>query len=175
MGSRRLLYARLAIPLVLLLFGFGVILADRGLSHLRLDLTEDRRFTPSPVSERLLEGLQEPVALRFYASSALTDVNPAYASHAARVRALLEEMERLAGGKLTVTLVDPAPYSAAEDRAAADGIEGLPSGDGSGDLFYFGLAGNNAVDRQDGIGFLSLDRNSCVAIQISVSDLNLNL
>lgn len=85
-AQRRLTYARLALPLVVLLFLAAVVLADRGLSHLRLDLSQDKVFTISPVTAELLAGLEEPLQLRLYTSSLLTDVTPAYASHAAPSR-----------------------------------------------------------------------------------------
>ncbi|MEO1190578.1 MAG: Gldg family protein [Pseudomonadota bacterium] len=155
-AQRRLTYARLALPLVVLLFLAAVVLADRGLSHLRLDLSQDKVFTISPVTAELLAGLEEPLQLRLYTSSLLTDVTPAYASHAARVTALLREMERLAGPNLNVEVLDPEPFSPAEDQALTDGLTGLTTGDGT--QIYFGLAGRNLVDQTQTIAFLDPER-----------------
>jgi len=157
-ARRHPLYARLAIPLVILLFVFGLIAADLGLAGLRLDLTDDRRFTLSRETAAVLAGLEEPIALRFYASSRLTDVSPAYADLRDRTAALLAEMQRLGGENLAVEVVDPAPYTAAEDRAVAEGIRPIPAGDGSGDFVYFGLAAGNAVDQRQAVAFLNPER-----------------
>ncbi len=156
--ARGALYAKLAIPLVLLFFAAGVVVADRGLSTLRLDLTEERRFTLSPVTKEILAGLDEPVALRLYVSSRLTDVNPALAAHAARVKALLREIEDLAGANLGLEVIDPLPFSAAEDLALSEGLPSLRLGRGAAEQLYFGLTGRNAVDQLRRIDFFSPER-----------------
>ncbi len=155
-GPKAKLYGVLAIPLLILLFLVSVGLADRLLGHLRLDLTEDRRFTLSPVTLEILNGLEEPVSLRLFVSSRFTDTNPAYASYAARIDALLAELTRLSQGKLEIERFDPLPFSAAEDLAIAEGLQGLPLGGNPDERFYFGLTGRNALDQQQTIPFFAL-------------------
>jgi len=155
-GSR--LRSQLAIPITILLFVALVVIADRGLGGLRLDLTEDRRFSLSEASRSLIAEIDEPITVNLYRSSLLTDVNPAYASHAKRVRNLLEEMARLSGGNIRVALIDPKPFSPEEDLAVADGIEAISAGDGTGDLVYFGLSARNSVDDLEVLPFLDLER-----------------
>lgn len=155
--SRRRL-ARVGILLAAVLFVAVNLFAGGALTRLRLDLTEDGRFTLSPATERLAEGVTEPIHLRLYISRLLMDVNPAYASHAERVIDMLDAFRRLSGGKITVERFDPAPYSPEEDLAVADGVQGLGLGDESGDLVYFGLAGRNATDDKQSIPFFALDR-----------------
>lgn len=155
--SRRLL-ARLGIVLAILLFLAINVLVSR-LPSASLDLTQDRRFTLSPATIELVRSLEEPIRLRLFLSSLLTDVNPTYAAHAARVTQLIERLSRLSGGKLAFEIYDPEPFSPEEDLAVASGMQGLSLGsDESGDLVYFGLAGRNSTDDQETIGFFSLDR-----------------
>ncbi len=156
--QKRSLYARLAIPLLALLFALSVGLADRLLGHLRLDVSEDQRFTLTPLTRQVLGSLDEPLRLQLFLSSRFTDINPAYASHAQRIAGLLEEMADASGGRLLVERYDPQPFSTAEDLALAEGLEGLPLPGSPGERFYLGLTGRNAVDQQQSIPFFPLQR-----------------
>ncbi len=161
------LYARIAIVLLVLLFLFTVGLADRYLGHLRFDLTEDKRFTLSPVTEEIVLGLQEPLQLRLFVSSRFTDINPAYASHAERIAGLLDQMARVGDGRLQVERLDPLPFSAAEDLALAEGLEGLPLGGRPDERFYLGLSGRNSVDQQELIPFFPLQRAATLEYELA--------
>lgn len=158
-SSRRRL-ALLAIPLALALFVAVNLFAGSALTRARLDLTEDGRYTLSETTLALVADLEEPITLRLYLSSLLTDLNPAYAAHAQRVRDMLEELARRAGGTLRLEVYDPEPFSPEEDLAVADGIQGLSLGDDTGDLVYFGLVARNATDDRETVPFFSLDRTS---------------
>jgi len=155
-SGRRLAQAGIALALVL--FAAVNLLAGATAQRFRLDLTAEGRFTLSPASADLLATLDEPLTLRLYLSRLLTDLNPAYAAHAARVRDLLEAFERRAEGRLRLEVFDPAPFSAEEDLAVADGVQGLSLNGAGGDLVYFGLAGRNSTDDRETIGFFSLER-----------------
>ncbi|MBC6416542.1 MAG: GldG family protein [Rhodospirillales bacterium] len=159
------LLARLALPLVAVFFAAATGLADRGLQQLRVDLTEDRRFTLSAATVALLRGLDQPIGLKLFVSSRFTGSNPVYASHAKRVQALLREMERAAGGRIRLQIHDPLPYSAAEDLALAEGLEGLLAG--SGERVYFGLAGRNAVDRSRTLPFFNPERAAALEYDLA--------
>jgi len=157
-GAGRRALARLGIALALLLFVAVNVLVTRGVPSTGVDLTEDKRFTLAPATVELVRTLQEPIRLRLFLSSLLTDLNPGYAAHAQRVTTLLERLSRLSGGMLAFEVYDPAPYSPEEDLAVASGIQGLTLGDESGEMVYFGLGGRNSTDDQETIGFFSLER-----------------
>ena len=154
--SRRLL-ARVGILLAVVLFLAVNLLVSR-VPSASIDLTQDRRFTLSPATIELVRSLDQPIRLRLFLSSLLTDLNPAYAAHATRVTALIERLSRLSGGKLAFEVYDPKPFSPEEDLAVANGVQGLSLGEESGELVYFGLSGRNATDDQETIGFFSLER-----------------
>ncbi len=85
------------------------------LQSLRLDLTQQREFTLSPVTRDLLAQLDEPLLIRAYFSAR---THPKLAPLVPVVRDMLEEY-RLAGrGRVTVEWVDPAQDEAAEAEAA---------------------------------------------------------
>lgn len=120
----------------------------------RLDLTEDARFTISEGTKDVLSGIEEPVSLRFYASRQLQQLGPFYSLHVGRVRDMLDEYARLAGGKLRIEEFDPQPFSPEEDLAVADGLQGIAI-DTEGTQIFFGLSGRNSTDDSETIGFLA--------------------
>ena len=141
---------------VVLLFAVN-ILASRLLGPARIDLTEHRLFTLSEGTRGILTNLDEPVTLRFYLSKRELERVPGIGGYADRVRALLDEYRRIAGGKLTLRVIDPEPFSDEEDRAVGFGLRGVPLGLDEG-IFYFGLAGTNSVDDEEVIPFFTAER-----------------
>jgi len=105
----------------------------------------------------VLGAIDEPVDLRLYYSQQLDELGPYFAGHARRVEELLEEYQRLSGGKLRIERLDPEPFSPEEDLAVAEGLRGLPVND-DGALAYFGLSGRNSTDDSQVIGYLAPER-----------------
>ena len=122
----------------------------------RIDLTEQSLFTLSEGTKQILGGLDEPVTLRFFYSEALTTGFPQLRVYGSGVRDMLEEMRDVAGDKLILEVIDPAPFSDEEERAMSLGLKGAPTQDG--EIIYFGLAGSNLVDGTEVIGFFSDER-----------------
>ena len=170
MTSRLMTTTRVVLALVLL---FAVnILASRLLGPMRVDLTENRLFTLSEGTHAVLAGLDEPVTLRFYLSRRELERVPGIGGYADRVRALLDEYKRLSGGKLTLHVIDPEPFSDEEDRAVGYGLRGVPLGLDEG-IFYFGLAGTSSVDDEEVIPFFAAEREQ--SLEYDVTKLIYNL
>ena len=131
--------------------------ANQALTRFRLDLTEQRLFTLSEGTRNIIGALQEPVTLRFYVSRTLATQLPTVAGYVARVRDLLEEYEHAGRGRIVLTVIDPEPFSEEEDRAVAQGLNGIPLLDGES-TFYFGLVGTNTLDDQEVIPRFSQER-----------------
>ena len=123
----------------------------------RLDLTQDRIFTLSEGTEKVLAEVGEPIDIRFYYSKRLDEIGPQIARHSARVRDLLGEFARLSNGRIRIENFDPQPFSPEEDLAVSDGLQGLPF-DQSGAKVYFGVAGTNSTDDVDQIPYLAPER-----------------
>jgi ABC-type uncharacterized transport system involved in gliding motility auxiliary subunit len=133
------------------------LLADRFLQNVRLDLTQQRLYTLSPGTRRILAALKEPVTLRLFYSRQLGAAAPAYGAYADRVQAMLRQYVSISHGKLRLEVLDPQPFSATEDRAMAYGLQGVPLNQ-SGEQVYFGLAGTNMLDDQRTIAFFQPSR-----------------
>ena len=141
-------------------------LSSKLLSGARIDLTEQSLFTLSDGTRSILSKLEEPVTVRLYLSQKLATRLPGVASYANRVKELLAEYERLAGGMLRVTVIDPEPFSEEEDRAVAYGLSGVAVG-GVEDLFYFGLVGTGSTDEQEIIPYFTQDREAFLEYDIT--------
>jgi len=104
----------------------------------RLDLTNERLYTLSDGTKKILKNLDKGVEIRFYFSQGEKEMDAGLKSYAQHVEDLLAEYKKAAGGKIKVKKLDPKPDTDAEDSAHLDGIEGqmLPTGDS----LYFGLA-----------------------------------
>lgn len=135
------------------------VLANSVLRGAQIDLTEGRLYTLSDGTRHLLTTLDEPIQLRLYFSRRLGDVAPPYAAYHTRVQELLQRYVTLSDGRLTLQQLDPEPYSDAEDRAVADGLQGVPLSQ-AGEVGYFGLSASNSTDGRSVIPFFNLEREA---------------
>ncbi len=132
------------------------LLAARYLTA-RLDLTGERLYTLSRGTRLTLAHIDEPITLRLYYSARLGSAIPAYGVYAQRVRELLDQYVAEAHGKLRLEVHQPQPFSDAEDRAVAFGLQGVPLNT-QGEQVYFGLAGTNSTDDQQIVAFFAPER-----------------
>lgn len=151
----RTLLSGTGIVLAVILFFAINILAGTTLRGARIDLTEAKLYTLSDGSKSLLAKLQEPIQLRFYYSQAFGTEVPQIGTYGDRVRELLEQYAARSNGKIRLEVIDPEPFSEAEDRAKQAGLESL---DRNGRPLYFGLIGTNSIDTQEVVAFFSPDR-----------------
>ena len=146
-----------ALAAAFVLFVAVNVIAEQELRGSRIDLTENRLYTLSPGTRKVLAKIEEPITLRFYYSPQLGTAAPPYGIYSERVREMLQQYAALAHGKIRLQEIDPQPFSAAEDRAVAFGLQGVALAQG-GDQVYFGLAATNATDDQQTIEFFQPDR-----------------
>ncbi len=149
----RSIFALVAIGLILVA---GNIVVGR-YGALRLDLTSEHLYSLAGGTSRTLASISEPITLRLYYSNRLGDSAPSYGVYAQRVRELLDQYVAASGGKIRLEVHDPQPFSDAEDRAVAYGLQAVPISD-QGEAVYFGLAGTNSTDDQQVIPFFDPDR-----------------
>ena len=165
---KKLMYSSAGLLVIALAFlGFNM-LSGLTLQSARLDLTEQKLYTISSGTQRILESLDEPVTLHFfYSDSAAKDLT-ALRNYARRVEEMLMAYQRASNGKLRVEVIDPQPFSEDEDRAASFGLQAVPL-DQSGGQLYFGLAGTRgqADNAQQVIPFFPLDQEEFLEYEIS--------
>ena len=152
-------------PSAALLFAAALVLfvvvngvAGWALRGVRIDFTADRVNTLSAGTLGVLAGLKEPVTLKLFFSEKLSDQIPQFKAYGARVRETALEYAARSGGKVRVEIVDPVPFSEAEDGAVEAGIQGVPIDGTSGRQFYFGLQGIGPGDKRETIAFFTQER-----------------
>ncbi len=129
----------------------------------RVDLTEDRTFTLSPASRRLVGKLDEPVKLELFVSRADVKLGAYRESYARRVETLLRQYVAASGGKLRLVVTDPKPDTKDEQRAQRHGLNGIRTAQGTG---YLGLTAQQA-DTVKGIGYLDPTREKFLEYDLS--------
>ena len=125
--------------------------------NVKADLTQDRLFTISDGTKRVLSKMDEPVNVRLYYTKKLGEVAPLYGKYFERVKALLEQYRDLSNGKMQLALIEPESFSDAEDRAVAAGLRGVRLNQ-DGETGYFGLVASNTTDNDAVVEFFSPDR-----------------
>lgn len=164
LSPARLAWGGLALAAVTLL-SINLI-ASETLGSWKTDLTEDKLYSISPGSVAVLKAMDEPITARLYFSKKLGEMAPSYARYFDRIRTLLEDFQRISGGKLQLEILDPEPFSDAEDQAVAAGLSGRRL-NAEGEMGYFGLTAANSTDDRDVIGFFSPDRENFVEYDIT--------
>ncbi len=150
-------YGRLGLGALALVFLAAVGLVNLTFRGARLDLTEAGLYTLSDGARQVLEAIPEPIQIYFFVSrSGLAD-SPGLRSWADRVEDMLIEFEASANGRLEVSVIEPAPFSEEEDRAAAFGLQGVRL-QISDEPLYFGVAGSNAIGDEEFIPFMDPQR-----------------
>lgn len=147
-------------------FLVAILLNNLLFKGVSVDLTENKVYSLSSGTKDILSELEEPVNLYFFFSDDASKGMTAIRNYAVQVETLLKKYEQLAGGKINLEIVDPAPFSEDEDRAATFGLTAATVGS-AGESIYFGLAGTNALDDAMIIGFFDPSKESFLEYDIS--------
>ncbi len=148
-----------AVAVAVALFVAVNVLSQTVLRHARLDLTEDGLFTLSDGTRNILEALDEPLAVRFFISQKLVNDFPPIRDYATRVLELLEEYVAVADGMIELSVIDPEPFTDAEDDAVGFGLQGATVNN-VGDQLYFGMVVTNTTDDEKVVPFFQQDREA---------------
>lgn len=152
-----------AVLFALVLF-LCVNMASSFLLNSRIDLTENKIFTLSDGTHRIIENIKEPIRMRMYYSDSLAQGLGQIQIYAQRVRGLLEQYASISDGKVILEFIDPEPFSTEEDQAAAFGLQAAPVDNRQ---LYFGLTVSDSVDNTEIIAFFSLERETFLEYDIS--------
>jgi ABC-type uncharacterized transport system involved in gliding motility auxiliary subunit len=157
-----LLYSVVGVIAVLVII-IGINLLG-GLFKTRSDLTENKLYTLSNGTKKILNKLDTDVVIRFYFSKDNPSVPVPLRTYAQEVQDLLEEYQQFGHGKIKVVKLDPKPDSDAEDSANLDGIEGQQVN--LTDKVYLGIA-VSCLDSKTTIPYLSPDRETLLEYDLS--------
>jgi ABC-type uncharacterized transport system involved in gliding motility auxiliary subunit len=135
-----------------------------GFLKFRSDLTENKLYTLSDGTKKILNKLDTDVVVRFYFSKDNASVPVPLRTYAQEVQDLLDEYQQYGHGKIKVIKLDPKPDSDAEDSANLDGIEGQAVD--LTDKIYLGIA-VSCLDAKTTIPSLSPDRETLLEYDLS--------
>jgi len=119
---QRNLLSVLGLIVIAALFVAVIVLSGQLFRSAKLDLTEDKLYTLSDGTYAVLEDIDEPVRLRFYYSSRISEELPDIGLYAQRVRDMLEQYVTISNGMVQLEVLDPQPFTDEEDHAVAVGI-----------------------------------------------------
>ena len=131
----------------------------------RVDLTEQDIYSLSQGSKNIMANLEQEVTLNLYFSDKATKDLTSLRSYAKRVEEVLQEYVLLSDGQLTLNIIDPEPFSEAEDQASEAGLQAVPIA--TGDDVYFGLQAQNSKGDESIIGFFQPDKEAFLEYEIS--------
>ncbi len=157
-----------ASSLVLLMVAFviAVTVSNQLFKGVRIDLTENRLYTLSEGTRRIVRDIEEPLNLYFFFSDEATRDVPSLRSYANRVREMLEEIADASRGKIRLSVVDPLPFSEEEDQAAQFGLQDVVLS-ATPDPVFFGLAGTNSIGDEEVIAFFQPDRETSLEYDLA--------
>jgi len=134
--------------LVLTAVGLNAIFNKTQAGSARLDLTENKIYTLSDGTKKILAGLDTPVTIRFYFTEGSRALPRNLKLYATRVRDFLRQYENHGKGKVTVEMIDAQPDSEAEDSARLDQIRSMPIS--VTENVYFGIS-VSCLDRKQSL------------------------
>src|SRR5271170_6550683 len=157
-----LLYSVIGVIAVLIILVAVNVLG--GLVKFRSDLTDNKLYTLSDGTKKILNKLDTDVVVRLYFSKDNAYVPVPLRTYAQEVQDLLDEYQQYSHGKVKVIKLDPKPDSDAEDSANLDGIEGQAVD--LTDKVYLGIA-VSCLDAKTAIPYLSPDRGNLLEYDLS--------
>jgi ABC-type uncharacterized transport system involved in gliding motility auxiliary subunit len=160
--SDSLLYSVVGVIAVLIILVAINLLG--GFLKFRSDFTENKLYTLSDGTKKILNKLDTDVVVRFYFSKDNASVPVPLRTYAQEVQDLLDEYQQYGHGKIKVIKLDPKPDSDAEDSANLDGIEGQAVD--LTDKIYLGIA-VSCLDAKTTIPSLSPDRETLLEYDLS--------
>lgn len=152
---KRPLFTCLATLLLFVLFVCSQLISQTWLSALRVDTTQDQLYTLSADTRAVLRGIEQPIEARLYLSREALTEDPVMRGFSQRVADLLSIYAGEANGLLTLTIIDPTPFSDREDEALNAGLTPIPGPRPDDAAAYFGLVLKSPYGREMVLALLS--------------------
>jgi len=166
MAMNRNLVTGTGLVIALALFLGVNVISNQVLTSWRLDVTENALYTLSDGTLNILDGLEEPVTVRLYYSAQQFAGVPRLLTYGKRVRDMLEEYAAESRGMVRLQVIDPEPFSEAEDEAVAYGVRQLALS-AAGDTGYLGVVGTNTTDDVEVLPLLSPEREDALEYELT--------
>lgn len=160
-------FSNIILFLVLAAIFLGAMVVNNTfLNSISIDLTDEKIYSLSKGSKDIAKGIDAPITLYLFFSETNSTGMTVVRDYKTRVQSLLQEYVKLSNGNIRLEIVDPEPFSEAEDQAASFGLTAASTGIGKSTI-YFGLAGTNSLDDAMIIGFFDPSKEAFLEYDIS--------
>ena len=153
-----------AIGVAVVLVGIIILNAIMSSVNVRLDMTENKQYTLTDNTKRILSKLDTPITIKFYFSKSSASMPIPLKNYGQRVIDLLNEYKQYSNNYITVEKFDPEPDSDAADAATLDGIQGQLTN--TGERVYMGIA-ITCVDQTVALPVLSPQRETLLEYDLT--------
>ena len=127
----------MALSFVVAVYVFICLALTAEAFRIRIDCTADRAYSLSPEARSLARSLDRHVTVRLYVSPPGADTPKDLLGYAERVKWLLREFSKEAGGKVKLEIITPGPDTREEEAAIIEGLQ--PAKNAGGDRFFLGM------------------------------------
>lgn len=155
-----------ALVLIAIAFVVATVVSNQLFKGFRIDLTENRLYTLSEGTKRIVGDIDEPITLYFFYSDQATAGIPSLRDYANRVLEMLREFAAASGGKIRLSAIDPLPFSEEEDLAAQFGLQDVQLA-ATTDPVYLGLAGTNSIGDEEIVPFFQPDEEASLEYDLA--------
>ncbi len=152
-STSRLYYITAWLSLLIGFFGLNII-ANNLTRNIQYDATEEKIFTLTDNTKRILQNLPEPVLARLYFSPILEQRNSDLRELFDTIRILLTKYKDAANGNFEFKIYNPQFLSKEEDIALAAGIQPVPLPDLNQNAL-FGLSLEDSLQNSEVIPFFA--------------------
>ncbi len=159
-SSSKIYYTILFIALLIGFVGIN-LLANTYLRNIQFDFTQEKIYTLTPATKKILNEIKNKTTARLYYSPILGERNPQTRILFDRVRLLLNTYADISGNKINVKIYNPLPLSDSEDKALAAGLQPMPIIDLNTNA-YFGLVLSDERNNSQTIPFFPLARQNFI-------------
>lgn len=158
------------IAVILIVIFANWLVSSTLIGNRAIDLTEDKRHTLTEGTKAILNELDSPVIIRYYATRKSEAMPRRIKTYIRKVDDLLKRYANLADGKIRIEHLDPQPDTDAEDSANLDGISGQRLND---ENLYFGIS-ISCLDQQTTIPFLDPNDETMLEYHLSSAIANVS-
>lgn len=125
------------INIVLMLIIIVIINVIAAGLYFRLDITDEKLYTLSSGTIKIVEKIETPVTIKYYFTKNIGSLPLAYKNYGKKIDELLHEFQNLNPEKISLEVYDPKPDSDEEEWAQKYGITGIDLN--SQDRLYLGM------------------------------------
>lgn len=141
------------------------LISGISLNKYEFDFTGEKLFSLSDEAKAVIRKYDEPITFKlFYSNKAATGISM-LTGYASRLKGFLQKFADESNGNIRLEVIDPEPFSEAEDLAVSYGLKGVTLQ--NGDNIYLGLVATNSTDDTRIIPFFHMDRERFLEYELT--------